>query len=353
MKKAIKRSLSIILAIAIIFSSAYVGLVRVDFSNLFVLKAKAACSGSFGENLTWLLDDEGTLTISGTGDMPDYSYSTHVPWRDEGTIKSVVIDYGITSVGDWTFFECRTIDSIYIADSVTSVGLRTFSDCGQLETLYIGSGMLDFYDNSFVDTSVYDLFLYADLSSGALEYIPIPSRKAVLGGNLKNTGEFISGSSVKVVELVDGVTTIDNDAFYGCSWLEEISIPNSVTSIGSCAFYGCIGLEEVVIPNSVTNLGNGAFYNCSNLTSIVIQEGVTTLGNNIFSNCTNLTSITIPDSVTSIGEHTFNDCENLVISANCNSYCGEYIKVNNVQADLQHEYSTEWTIIEPTCTIEG
>ena len=110
MKRFLKSSLSLILAITIIFSSAVVGFSRVDFSGLFAVKAEAASSGTCGDNLTWTLDDDGTLTISGTGKMKDYSYSSTAPWYSlHSRVKSVVINNGVTSIGDYSFDDAQAL----------------------------------------------------------------------------------------------------------------------------------------------------------------------------------------------------------------------------------------------------
>ena len=118
-------------------------------------------------------------------------------------------------------------------------------------------------------------------------------------------------SSIKKVVISNGVTTIEDYSFYGCTGLTSIEIPNSVTSIGDGAFSDCTGLTSVTIPNSVTSIGKDAFYGCTGLTSITIPNSVTSIGEEAFCGCTGLTSITIPNSVTSIGEWAFYGCTGL------------------------------------------
>jgi hypothetical protein len=117
--------------------------------------------------------------------------------------------------------------------------------------------------------------------------------------------------SIKTLTIEQGVTSIGDMAFDGCSELTSVTIPNSVTSIGSSAFSGCSGLISVDIPNSVTSIGDWAFSRCSGLTSVDIPNSVTSIGSHAFYYCSELTSVTIPNSVTSIGEDAFSNCSGL------------------------------------------
>ncbi|MEE0122464.1 MAG: leucine-rich repeat protein [Streptococcus salivarius] len=158
-----------------------------------------------------------------------------------------------------------------------------------------------------------------------------------------NLSPAYNNSDVKKIVIEDGVTSIGDAAFYGCSSLTSITIPDGVTSIGDAAFsdcssltsitisdrvtsiepyafYNCSSLTDITIPDSVTSIGNWAFAFCSSLTSITIPDRVTSIEEYAFYNCSGLTSITIPDSVTSIGESVFDNCTNLTtISLSCKS----------------------------------
>jgi hypothetical protein len=96
------------------------------------------------------------------------------------------------------------------------------------------------------------------------------------------------------VTFPDGVTSIGDGAFYGCSGLTSVTIPDSVTSIGNYAFEGCSGLTSVTFPDSVTSIGDWAFYECSSLTSVTIGNGVTSIGDCAFSSCSNLIYAKVP-----------------------------------------------------------
>ncbi|MGM9551971.1 MAG: leucine-rich repeat domain-containing protein, partial [Clostridia bacterium] len=149
-------------------------------------------SGTCGENLTWALDDEGTLTISGSGGMTVWKFFSSVPWyRNRSIIKSVVIDSGVTSIGMYAFYGCSSLMSVTIPDSVTSIGDNAFDSCNSLMS----------------------------------------------------------------VTIPDSVTSIGDGAFYSCSSLTELTIPDSVTIIREGAFYSCSSLTSVTIPDSVTSIG--------------------------------------------------------------------------------------------------
>ena len=243
--------------------------------------SRADDSGTCGENLTWTyVSSTQTLTISGSGPMEDYQvmalggdpmeYAYYTPWKKYmNAIERVIIEQGVTSIGNNAFFNMTSLSVFEIPNSVTSIGSNAF-----LNTAW--------YNNQ-PDGMVY-------VGNFALKY------KGTMPNNTN-------------IQLRNGTVRIANSAFSGCyGRLISITIPNSVTSIGSSAFYYCTGLTSITIPNSVTSIGDRAFSSCAKLTSVTIPNSVTSIGDGAFTYCTGLTSITIPNSVTRIGENAFDDC---------------------------------------------
>ena len=255
-------------------------------------------------NLTWKLDADGTLTISGTGAMKDYDYYNNPSpaSQKKDSVKKVVIEDGVTSIRNSAFYDCNSLTSITIPNSVTSIGDSAFSNCYYLT-------------NITIPNSVTSIENYAFRSCSSLTSITIPDSVTSIGKLA-----FYSCDSLTSITISNSVTSIEERAFAYCSSLTSITIPDSVTSIGEAAFAGCSSLTSITIPDSVTSIGEYAFQSCSRLTSITIPDSVTSIGEYAFSDCWDLTSITIPDSVTTIGESAFNACSSLTtISLSCKS----------------------------------
>ena len=251
-------------------------------------------SGSCGENVTWTLTADGTLTISGTGAMTDYTYDSRSPWYScRAYIKRVVIQQGVRAIGDYAFYYCENLTSVTIPDSVTSIGDYAFAYCVSLTSATIPEGVTSIGGDAF-------------LGCTGLTSVAIPS-------SVTSTGfETFSGCTrLTSITIPEGVTSIGNYAFKGCSGLTSVTIPDSVTSIGGSAFSGCSGLTSVTIPSSVTSIGWSAFENCTALTFMTIPESVTYISGEVFSNCIRLAKVTIPKSVTSIGKNAFYYCESI------------------------------------------
>ena len=264
--------------------------------------ADTTASGTCGDNLTWTLDGDGTLTISGTGEMWDYdfiydngSYKTSAPWgKCYSSITSIVINDGVTTIGESAFFGCISLASVTIPDSVTSIGISAFCVCSSLASVTIPDSVTSIGSSAFDGCS-------------SLASVTIPDSVTSIGGSAFN-----GCSSLASVTIGNGVTSIESSAFCGCSSLSSVTIGNGVTSIGSGAFVYCSSLASVTIPNSVTSIGDCAFQDCSSLASVTIPDSVTSIGERAFWGCSSLASVTIPDSVTSIGSNAFNCCSKLM-----------------------------------------
>ena len=122
---------------------------------------------------------------------------------------------------------------------------------------------------------------------------------------------YVGSSQVKTVIIEDGVTSIGDRAFDGCTKLTRVVIPDSVTSIGYSSFRGCYSLPSVAIPDSVTSIGDSAFAYCKVLTGITLSGSVTSIGSCAFQSCDSLTSVTMQNGVTDIGDNAFTYCKNL------------------------------------------
>lgn len=288
----------------------------------FTLQKDLISSGTCGDNLTWTLDSEGLLTISGTGKMYDYNYDS-LPWDSyRDSIKTVEIQSGVTSIGDGAFYGCTGLTSVTIPDSVTSIGKNAFYNCTGLTSITIPNSVTSIGGGAFQGCT--------GLTS------------VTIGNSVESIGDsaFSFCSSLASITIPDGVTSIGGSVFRGCSGLTSITIPDSVTSRSDFAFYGCTGLTSVTIGNGVTTIGSCAFGGCARLTSITIPDGVTFIAYYAFADCTELTSITIPDSITSIGSGAFSGCSNL----NTVYYSGTESQRNQISIGINNTCLTnaEW-----------
>ena len=307
--------------------------------------------GKDGSNVTWTLDSNGLLTISGTGAMADYESKTDsasgeeittAPWGNQA--KTAVIGDGVTGIGNAAFYGCSGLTSVTMGSNVTSIGESAFRGCTGLTGIVLPG-------------SVTSIGEYAFSNCDSLTAIEIPAGVTTLGNsaffgcdNLKEirynarvaadltglNGAFRSaGTSVGGVQVIFGesVEKIPGNLFSNCESLTSVTIGSNVTSIGDNAFLGCKGLVEinynaraaecmkdsfdsgdglkVVFGDSVERIPDYIFQDCPGLTSVTIGSSATTIGHYAFNRCTGLTSIKIPESMTNIGYMAFSGCTSL------------------------------------------
>ena len=261
-------------------------------------------TGKCGDNLNWIFDEVSkTLTVLGVGAMYDYS-SNNRPWETcKNEIKTIVLNEGVTRIGNYSFSACTNLSSVSMPNSMLSIGNSAFYYCTEVTTVIIPINVTQIGSRSFKDC-----LSLIDLTIG------------------------------------ESVETIGFEAFSNCSSLNNITIPNSVVTIGSKAFYCCRNLTQITIPKSVNEIGDSVFSNCNNLIGIlvdkenqyftndeygvlfnkdksliikypegrinknyIIPNGVSSVQHGAFSNNSYLTNITIPNSVTSIGNNILYD----------------------------------------------
>ena len=266
-------------------------------------------SGTCGTNVTWALFADGTLRISGTGAMDNvqYNYTTpttvFTPYKDR--ITSIVIEDGVTSVGNTIFYELPNLTSVTLADSVTRIGSYSFYGCKKLSSFNFGNGI------TYIDA-------YAFKSCEGLTSVVLP----------------------------DTVTTIMRNAFYECITMKNIILPNGIKTITESMFEKCKALTAITIPNSVTNIGRRAFATCTALTNLVIPDSVTTLGDYAFEECPSATSLTIGGGLKTISKGAFRfwrALPDVTIPENVTKICSAAFQYNDVLASVTFEVATGWS----------
>ena len=241
-------------------------------------------SGSCGKNATWELYKDGTMYIKGTGVMVDYRWNyvengvstTDTPWFDSyrNDIKKVIIEDGITHIGEYAFYECESLESAKLPDSVNSIGNSAFSNCESLTEVNIPNGVKKIEDFTFC---------FAQITS-----IEIPDSVVSIG-----VQAFFACEKLKNVTLPAGLETLDEEAFGSCNNLTEITIPGSVKTISTNAFAFCWGLDSITIEEGVEEIGEEAFYYNDQLKSVTIPRSVKKIDSNAFAECPSLKSVTI------------------------------------------------------------
>jgi len=276
----------------------------------------AQTSGTTG-SLTWSVSDN-TLTISGSGSMPNYGVGNS-PWNSiRHAIRTIIIEENVTSIGNYAFFLCSSLTSITIPNSVTSIGGSAFNACG-LTSITIPKNVASVENNAFSNcTRLTSINVDAD----NLNYA---SENGVLFNKAKTTLLiYPAGKTENLYTLPNSVATIKSSAFFNCQGLTSITIPNSVTSVEYRAFLYCYNFTSINVDADNLNYAseNGILFNKAKTTLLLCPVGKTgdlnTLPNSVtsiereaFHGCINLTSITIPESVKSIGDSPFLGCSGL------------------------------------------
>ena len=272
----------------------------------------AATEGDFGENncLHWEVStgvlSGKTLTISGTGAMPDFDFPNGnlAPWWNyealgmltsfgnfklEGELKKVVIKDGVTNVSNYALFFLPAATQVTLPESVTSIGRYGIAMCSKLTGMSIPKGV----------TGIGDF----GLAGNGLTAITLPDGLQSLG-----RGAFDSCASLTNTTLPAAITAVPGKCFADCTKLLNVKYAGTVTAIGDLAFESCKALTAAPIPETVTEIGASAFTGCTALTDVTIPAGVSTIPEDCFRGCTALADIDLPGTVTSVGHNAFTGC---------------------------------------------
>ena len=330
-----RRTISLLLSLALMITCVFTVSLNAFSDTLSI--------GTCGDNLNWTLNEEtGVLTISGSGDMYDYSlYSqgrvskTYAPWCYSVTngdikIKNVVISEGVTSIGNHAFYMCENLSAVSFPESLERIGEEAFEGCAFtnvfIPCVEIGKGAF----------SMCKSLLRAHISLGT-EAVPdslFSGCTALYDIELPNTVTAIGASAFMncgIAEIVipDYVTTIGTNAFYGTG-IRKIVIPSKVSAIPFGCFHFCTRLESVTFEGDITSIGNYAFRNCTSLKEFYVPKSVTSIGSYAFEVCTSLEKMEIPDTVTSIGNNAFRSDSLLTVYALSGSHAYEYAVSNGI-----------------------
>ena len=309
-------------------------------------------SGTCGENLTWVLDSNGKLTISGTGAMTNYSSSVNPPWNDYLTsITSVVIEEGVTTIGDYAFRTAKALTSVSIPDTVETIGLYSFQQCSALESITVPANVKKINGYAFSNTGLKNVTLNNGLETlgvGAfenckMESISIPESVTSIGSYA-----FYNCTSLKSINIPKNITALSEYMLSNCTALENISVspanssfssadgivfdkykqtvikcpegksgsysvPSGVKAIADSAFISCTKLTEIILPDTVSSIGTEAFYGCTSIKEMKIPSGVSAISYGSLRSCSALEKVIIPSSVTIIESYAFHNSNNLCL----------------------------------------
>ena len=297
------------------------------------LEGVLTTGGTCGENALWELSgDFTTLTISGSGAVTSH------PWANAaGTVETVIVEDGITSLCDSAFYGFEVVTEISLPETLTEIGSDCFRNNYALPGLELPAGLTRLGSNAFTwCSSLKSLVIPAGITTIADHLLSYCSalESVEMSENVTSIGAyaFVNCTSLTDINIPDGLTALGGDAFAGCkslairfewpeaipvvgtalsgSGITEVVLPETVTAIGATAFMGCTRLETVNIPDSVTAIGERAFASTRSLKSIRIPDGITTIPSGCFSD-SGLTEISLPDSLTTIERYAFQRCANL------------------------------------------
>lgn len=336
-----KRMAACLLTLALLLALLPAGVAAADENPIIVdsgTYGEISDDSPMGDNVTWTLDNTGLLTLRGTGKTRKSFGVTS--WMQ--TVKRVVIEEGITGLGEYIFAFCPELTSVSLPASLTDIAFSNafrlspklasvqvaaentaFScdasgvlyDKEQTKLLYFPAGLQGEFTLPSTVTTV-DNSLFTD--SPGLTAIRVPAENAAFSGDSsgvlynkdRSTLIFAPPALKGSYVIPESVTAIADRAFLGCA-LTSVKIPGGVTEIGPNTFSGCAALAAVELPSQLTAIKENAFSGCAALTAVSLPEGLTSISAHAFSDCTGLTSVELPASLQALSSDAFAGCSRL------------------------------------------
>lgn len=327
MKRTIKKATSFLLTLVLVLSV-------ISITCSLSVNAATVDGGSINDKISWSYND-GKLTISGSGEMPNYKtvnyyyegIKSDAPWGDYlSSINSVVITGTITNIGDCCFSDCPSLSNVVLCSTINSIGESAFARCSNLSKFDFPSQLTKIGNNAFIGCS-------------SITEVSIPNSVASIGSSA-----FQSCSNLKKVKLSSALTSISGSLFQHCGKLEDVVIPSSVTTIGAYAFYNCSALKVINIPHTVTRICDESFYSCRSLTELNIPESVTHIQSRAFQYCTGLKKVTVNNKSTYFFYDVFKNCSSLIVYGYFDSTTEKYCEENGYAFSALDADSSELSI---------
>lgn len=259
--------------------------------------ASGIASGTCGEDLVWMLDTSGTLTISGNGEIPTDAVAS--PWYEyRQSIRHVVMEEGVTGIGWGAFQACSNMEDVVIPSTVTHIEFSAFYDCAKLSSITIPKNVTYIGDAVFTGCSSLEEIL---VESENTEYT---SQNGILySKDLTALIQYPAGKVETSFTVPTHVTSLGNSVFAD-SQLQQIILHDDIVTIGYCAFSGCKKMRNISLPKGISQISTGMFEN-SGLTELIIPPNITSISTSVFSGCTDLTEITFQGNAPEINSLAF------------------------------------------------
>lgn len=268
MKKSVQKITAVMLTLLLLASI-------IPLNSMIYVEAATTDGGKVNDTISWNYND-GALTISGSGEMPNYkttnSYydgiTTDAPWGAYlNVIRTVIVSGSVSNIGDSCFSDCPSLSSVTLCSSIERIGTSAFARCVSLSRITLPESLAEINGNAFIGCT-------------KLDEVLIPDSVTFIGSSA-----FQLCSSLSQIKLSANLKEICSYSFYLCKSLTSIEIPNSVSEIGGDAFRECNRIQKIVIPQSVSYIGSTAFFNCSSLKKATIYNNSVGFGKNVFSGC--------------------------------------------------------------------